>query len=367
MSVMKDDNGTYLVKYYKLNEKTGKLVSTTKRGFKTKREANTFDALSKTERKTTEEVCDMTIEEIAERYFVYNADLKEKSLYNKKKIVDLHILNVDNKENIASFRGMKLSEINEETLKLWQNAKIKEKKPGSDKGYSESYLRTMRKELSAILNYAEKVLKWDGNPSKYVSRMGISDSKEMDFWTYNQFQEFIKVVDKNSMYYIIFKLLYFTGIRIGELLALTIEDIIYSSREIRINKTIHRQDSKDVITSPKTISSVRNVTLPPTLMAELQDYISRLYNAQKDTRLFPIVDRTVAKHLEKAIEEAGVSKIHIHCLRHSHVALLVDRGEDIYKISKRLGHSDIKITMNKYAHLYPNADKDMADRLDELV
>lgn len=367
MSVVKDKNGTYCVKYYKKDKRTGKLVSSTKRGFKTKRDANAYDANSKINRKTTEDVSNMPIEEVAKGYFIYNEDLKEKSLYNKKRIVNLHILNINNEENIASFRGMKLSDINEEALKLWQNAKMKEKRSKTGKGYSKSYLRTMRKELSAILNYAEKVLKWEGNPSKYVPRMGESSSREMDFWTLEQFKQFISVIDKDSMYYVIFMLLYYTGMRIGELLALTFEDINESKKEITINKTIHRYNGKDVVTSPKTTSSIRNITVSEKMMDELHNYMQSIYGAKKDTRLFPIVDRTVAKQLDKYIKIAGVPHIHIHCLRHSHVALLIDMKEDMYIISKRLGHSDIKITMNKYGHLYPNADKDLASRLNELI
>jgi integrase len=197
--------------------------------------------------------------------------------------------------------------------------------------------------------------------------MGKSDAEDIEFWDYDEYKKFENVIEKDSMDYIIFKLLYYTGVRIGELLALHRSDIIWDSNEISINKTVNKGNGVELYTSPKTVSSKRKVSVPSALMRELKEYVDRIYDSEEDVVLFPICDRTVAKHLKKYIDVAKVKEIHTHCLRHSHVALLISKGEDIYIISKRLGHKDIKTTMNTYGHLYPNADKDMAERLNELV
>ncbi|MBQ8982448.1 MAG: site-specific integrase [Lachnospiraceae bacterium] len=365
MSVRKEDNGTYTVKYYYRDGKTGKKASTTKRGFKYKKEAELFDARQKNNDSMDNYIDDLDIETVVEMYFEDIATMKEKSMYNKRKIADLHILNSEGKEGIASFRGKRLKDIDAKAVIEWQNQKMKEIGVNGKK-YSGCYLRAIRKELSAILNHFEKVYEWKNNPSARVPRMGESDTGEVDFWTKEEFNTFIKTFDTDSMYYVLFEMLYYTGMRVGECLALTCNDILLDKKVIMVNKTYHRRGQKDIITSPKTKGSKREIVIPDFLRDDICKYIDKNDLRSQDQRLFPLVDRTVAKQLKKHAELAEVKQIHTHCLRHSHVALLIDMGEDMYVISKRLGHADIKMTMNKYGHLYPSRQNQLAERLEDI-
>lgn len=357
MSVKKEKNGKYKVVYYRRNPDTGKLIQTTKRGFASRTEAEFFDASAKINKKSSFDIGKIELNVFVDMYMKDKSNLKEKSLDTKRNVFDKHVLNKNNEKGVASFRGCKLNDITAKALIDWQNMKMKE-------GYSDSYLRTIRKELSTLLNHAEKIYGWENNPSKYVERMGSSDSGEMVFWTYNEYLDFIKAVPQDSMDYIMFELLFYSGMRLGELLALTPKDIFYEKRIIRISKTFHRKNNKDILTEPKTKESKRDIYMPQFVMDELKEYESMYYALNENDRLFPVVHKTVENHLSKYIEKAGSKYIHVHCLRHSHVAYLIDLSIDIYIISKRLGHKDIKITINKYGHLYPDKQQKVADLLD---
>ena len=151
MAVSKDKNGTYKVQYYRTNF-DGKRVLTTKRGFTKKRDAEIFDCKMKKSKKDKIDVSSMLLEDfINQLYFPYmENELKYKSIVTKRHLINTHILNVKSKP-IASFKNMKLRDITSDTIIAWQNAKKKE-------GYSESYLLSMRKELSAVLKVFEELL-----------------------------------------------------------------------------------------------------------------------------------------------------------------------------------------------------------------
>ncbi len=140
-------------------------------------------------------------------------------------------------------------------------------------------------------------------------------------------------------------------------------DIDFENNQIHITKTYYRTERKDVITSPKTEQSVRVVDIPEFLKNELQQYVDRLYKYPADERIFPIVAEAVQHKMRRHIEKADVKKIRVHDLRHSHVAYLIHQGVEPIMIKQRLGHKDIKITLNTYGHLYPNEQKKLAEML----
>lgn len=104
--------------------------------------------------------------------------------------------------------------------------------------------------------------------------------------------------------------------RLGELLALNVEDVNLERKEIRINKSLHRIKGKDVITEPKTPKSRRTVTIPSFLAEDIEDYISTIYEADPKDRLIPITKTFLEKEIKRGIHLSGVKNIHIHCLRH---------------------------------------------------
>ena len=151
--------------------------------------------------------------------------------------------------------------------------------------------------------------------------MGKSDSSSMTFWTIEEYEQFIAVFDKEDKYYLLFEILFWTGMREGELLALTKGDIDFANNKIRINKTYYRANGEDVITTPKTEQSIRTIDIPNFLKNEIKEYCDRKYAFPDDERLFPIGAEAVQHKMKRMIEKAGVPKIRVHDIRHSHVCL----------------------------------------------
>ena len=222
----------------------------------------------------------------------------------------------------------------------------------------------LQNQLNALFNHAERIYNLQKNPCKKVRRMGRADADRLDFWTKAEYDEFIASVDESDSH-MMFEILFWTGIREGELLALTPADIDLENNLLHITKTYQRMDGNDVVTVPKTDTSVRTITIPNFLKEEIKEYIVQHYGMPEDERLFPIVARTLQKRMKKYIRLAGVKEIRVHALRHSHVAYLIKQGVQPLIIKERLGHKDIKITLNTYGHLYPSQQKEVADMLDK--
>ena len=170
------------------------------------------------------------------------------------------------------------------------------------------------------------------------------------------------MMDKPMSYYA-FEMLYWTGIREGELLALTSADFDFEKRTVTINKSFQHLNGRDIITSPKTEKSNRTIQLPKFLCDEMQDYLKMLYDVGLEDRVFPITKSYLHREMDRGAKEAGVKRIRIHDIRHSHVSLLIDMGFSATAIADRVGHESIDITYN-YAHLFPSKQAEMADKLD---
>ena len=141
----------------------------------------------------------------------------------------------------------------------------------------------------------------------------------MEFWTKQEFKQFLPSMDKKPEARMAFMLLYWTGMRIGELLALTYEDIDLEKRIISISKSYQRLDGKDIITPPKTPKSNRKITIPPFLAEELKEYCSHLYGIMPNERMFRFTKSYMEHEIVRGIKETGVKRIRIHDLRHSHL------------------------------------------------
>ena len=188
-------------------------------------------------------------------------------------------------------------------------------------------------------------------------------SKEMVFWTQDEFQAFLECVADKEMSYYAFEILYWTGIREGELLALTPEDFNFQKKTLRINKSYQRLEGEDVITDPKTPKSNRTIVMPDFLADEMEDYISRMYGIEKNERIFTISKSYLHHEMDRGAKLAGVKRIRIHGLRHSHISLLINLGSSALAIGERVGHEAVDITYH-YAHLFPTVQTDMAAQLD---
>lgn len=194
--------------------------------------------------------------------------------------------------------------------------------------------------------------------------MGTEEHKEMSFWTKEEYLKFAEeMMDKPVSYYA-FEMLYWCGIREGELLALTPADFDFERQTLTINKSYQRLKGRDVITSPKTSKSNRTIKMPKFLCEEMEEYLNSLYGIQTNERIFQISKSYLHHEMDRGAKAAGVKRIRIHDLRHSAISLLIEMGFSALAIAERVGHESIDITY-RYAHLFPTKQTEMAEKLNE--
>ena len=294
---------------------------------------------------------DMTMGEFVEVYFRDKSQsLKDRSIKNKRDTMNAQLL--------PYFKDRPMNSITPAEIIQWQNTII-------EKGYSDDYLKTIQNQMTALFNHAKNIYNLADNPCDKVKRMGKTSKKKMKFWTIEEYRQFMTGIEPGSKYYVLFELLFWTGAREGEALSITPADIDFERNLLQINKTYYRMHGEDVITSPKTEESNRTISIPEFLKKEIQDYISRLYELPEDERIFPMVHEAVQHKLKQVVQKTGVKKIRVHDIRHSHAAFLINKGVQPLMIKERFGHTDIRITLNTYGHLYPDQQKVVADMLDD--
>ena len=290
---------------------------------------------------------------------VYMEDMKPRLKLNtfltKRHIMDTKI--------IPYFEKKSLAEITATDIIQWQN-QLLSMRDENGMPYSQTYLRTIQNQLSAIFNHACRFYGLTVNPSKQAGKMGKAKGKEMLFWTKEEYLKFAEVMKEKPISYYAFEILYWTGIREGELLALEKGDFSIPDRKLTINKSYQHLQGEDYITSPKTEKSNRIIELPEFLCREMEDYFGMLYKCDEHTRLFTFSKSYLHHEMDRGAKEAGVKRIRIHDLRHSHVAHCIELGFSPLAIAERMGHEGINITFN-YAHLYPSKQKALADKLNE--
>ena len=352
MAVYKDKpTGTWRVVFRYTNHK-GERKQTQKRGFLTKREAQMWEH---EQMLRPESKLDMTF---ASFFEIYKADkvqrVKENTWESKSHIIRTKIL--------PYFGKRKMGEIEAKDIIAWQNELLAYRDKNGE-GYAPTYLKTIHAQLSAIFNHAVRFYHLPCNPAQKAGVMVCEEHKEMLFWTKEEYLKFADVMmDKPQSYYA-FEMLYWCGIRMGELLALTPKDFDFEKKALTINKSYQRLKGKDVITSPKTVKSNRTIKMPQFLCEEMQDYIGMLYEIGENERIFTITKSYLHHEMDRGAKAAGVKRIRIHDLRHSHISLLIEMGFSALAIAERVGHESIDITY-RYAHLFPTKQTEMADKLD---
>ena len=350
MPVYKEnDSNTWRSQFY-YTDWTGKKHKKNKRGFKTKREAQQYEAEFVKQARAD---MDMMLSSFVEVYLKdKEVELKQRTLRNKRYMFKTHV--------IPYLGNKKMNEITASDILAWQKA-VKD-----SKDYSDAYLRMLQNQVTALFIHAQRIYYLKDNPCKRVKKMGRSDNRSLNFWTLEEYRKFIDTFDKSSMHYLMFEILFWTGMREGELLALTKNDIDVGQMTLRINKTYFRLQGEDIITDPKSDSSIRTIDLPKFLVDNIQKYWNTLYKHPSDARMFPIVAEALQHVMVRHIKKAEVKKIRVHDLRHSHCAYLINQGVQPLIIKERLGHKDIKVTLNTYGHLYPSEQKRVANLLNDL-
>lgn len=338
----------YAIFYYK--DWNGQRKQKKKEGFSTQREAKAYERDFLERRAATPS---MTFGALVDLYLEDCQSRNRPTTHVPKALmVNKHIL--------PYFKDIPINEITPAQVRSWQNTLIAQGE------YAAAYLRTIHVTLSAVFNFAKKYYGLQTNPASIAGPMGKLKARAISFWTLAEFKTFQKAIEGREPYYTLFTLLFYTGLRIGEAMAITPADIDMEARTLSVNKTYKRLNGVDIIQPPKTDKGNRVIALPPFLVDILKTYMDSLPGLKSTHRLFEAISVHGAGRALKKYSE-GLPRIRIHDLRHSHASLLIEQGFSPIAIRDRLGHEDIQTTLNTYSHLYPHKQEEISSRLQELA
>ncbi len=349
MSVAKMKDGKHWYVFVRYKDWDGTTRQHKKEGFQRRSDAQQY------ERSFLERKSGSTSMSVASMYQIYMEDcetrLKPTTLENKKFLFQKHVLPYLGK--------MQLDEVTPATIRKWQNTLL-------DTDYSKTYLKTVHNQVSALFNYAIKYYGLKSNPARLAGSMGKKSADSMQFWTVAEFEAFQRAIMDKPASWVMFNVLYWTGMRQGELFALTASDIDLQSNTIRVCKSYARLGQNDLIQEPKTPKSNRTITIPQFLADILDDYLKSLYSLAPNNSIFPYTKHMLLHEMKRGCAQSGVKRIRVHDLRHSHASMLIEMGYSPILIAERLGHENIETTLQTYSHLYPNKQSELASAIDEL-
>lgn len=325
---------TYYIKYRKPDG-----TQTTKRGFTTKKAAQEYEF-----RATHEDAPDdITLAELFD----------EKIAGDRKRLKETSIISIESSfnHNIKPILGhRKLSAIKPIHIKKWQDSL-------EEKGISSTSVSIYNNILSNLLKYAVKYHNLKNNPMEITGRTG-KIKKRTDFLELEEFDTLMKYVS-DPLCHCAFNLLFYSGMRIGEMQGLTRDDINYATKQVSITKEINHVGK---VTTPKNASSVRKITLPQFVLDEI-----KAFSATHDSNyLIPVTRLKLRKYLIEYLDMAGIKHITLHGFRHSHASYLIKQAKDIpiTSVTQRLGHSSAQTTLSIYAHFYKDGDDEIAKFLE---
>lgn len=276
--------------------------------------------------------------------------LKPTTIHNKEYIQRIYIA--------PYFDQKVISEITPLDVATWQNEMLQ-------KGLAPTTLKEIDVQLNAIMNFAVKYKGLIKNPCMESIGKTHRDASKIDFWTLDEYKQFSACVT-DFKYKVLFDVLYYSGMRIGELLALTPSDVDFTQNTLDVNKTFRVLKNKEVITTPKTENSIRKIVMPASIMKELKTYMEKVYDLQEKERIFFIPASTITWYKNKICADNKLRPIRIHDFRHSHVSMLVEMGCSIMLVADRIGDT-VRTAQDIYAHLYPNKQNDIAEKIELLV
>ena len=335
-----------------------------KRGFKLRREAVAYEAdflanLSDDCRKPFEVVANEFLDTCDRK------GRKENTMYTRRAVVAKHI--------IPYFGSRPICEITPPIVYHWQTHLAED-----EAQYAPTYLYNINGLLGRIFTFAQKLYGLKNNPVKQLDSLGKARNEHFDYWTQEQFQIFLEgIADEKASrsaqikrfcdtkaLIVAYKILFYMGLRIGELLALTIDDYKVDKKELVINKSYKRLKGKDIISTPKTPNSNRVLRMPDIVIEALDEHINRIPYPTGDTRIFNFISTdNVRRALKSEAKRLGLPVIRLHDLRHSCCSLLFSLGCQPLEVKNYLGHKNIFITLNIYAHLYPDQLSGVTDRI----
>lgn len=210
---------------------------------------------------------------------------------------------------------------------------------------------------TALKNIFKFSMKYNGlkiNPCDNVDNFKDGEQKQFNFLTVEEFNQVLEQV-KKPIHKMIFNLLFWTGARVGEILALTLDDIDTENKIININKTTSNLCTGEYTRKPKTKDSNRIILIDDDLNEMLKIYLMKAKYITGD-KLFTLTRHGLLTYFKTICKKVLNRDCVIHDLRHSHASFLINNGIDVLIISKRLGHSTPTMTLKVYSHLYNNRE-----------
>lgn len=328
--------------------------------FKTKKEAENEEAIYRIKVANQEtHTSSATFKQIFSEYLVY------KSKYIKKQSVG----KIENQlKHFDCIKGKKVNDFNLQNYKQLVNKLENEK-------LAISYKNKLLTLFKSIINYSNKYYNTSTSILKFVELFKQTEiKKEMDFYTYDEFKQFISVVD-DLEWNTFFSLLYFMGLRQGEAQALNWNDINFEKKELSITKTLTTKIKGEEysISTPKTKNSIRTLPIPDIVLNGLKSMNNnaKKYKNYKEKwfvfgNSYPFPETTIQKRKNNYCKQAKLKQIRIHDFRHSCASFLINKGASIVLVSKYLGHSNITMTLNTYTHMYKNELEDIAKMINNI-
>lgn len=333
----------------------------TSKGYDTKKEAELEEAkfrIKVQENKIS--FSNITFKDTFQEYIEYKGkDMKKQSI---KKVENIYKI-------LEPLDNIKVSSFDLPTYKKFQIYL-------DQKNYSVEYKNKVIGLIKRLIHYCNKFYNINDTMLNYIEKYKHVNEikKEMQFFTYEEFQKFINVVDEFD-YKTFYETLYYLGLRQGEATALTWNDIDFIKKEVSINKTLTTKLKGQLYTvsSPKTANSNRVLPIPLKLLnsyeklkekAKTKKYFSESWFVFGDE--LPFRETTLQTKKNKYCKLAGVKQIRIHDFRHSCASFLINNGASIVLVSKYLGHSKISVTLDTYTHLYKNELLEVSKIIDTL-
>jgi integrase len=245
--------------------------------------------------------------------------------------------------------------------------------------YSSGYVKRIYSILRKGLNDAVNLELIRRNVADQIEKPREQREKPIEVFTVEELKEFIKIAEKTTRYAIAFKILAHTGMRRGELLALTWDDIDFERKTIRINKTLLKHQ-RTIQHSTKTKQSTRVIAISNYLVEELKKHkqIQEIEKAEnenyEDNNLVictvngtSVYVDNLTRAFRNTYKKMKLEKdITLHSLRHTHATLLLQQNVHMKVVSERLGHASIKMTMDTYSHLLPSIQETAAEKFEQL-
>lgn len=355
MAVYKDEQrGTWYIQadFKGLN---GKRVQLKRRGFKRKKDAQIAE--KELIEQYQQPYTDLTFEKLAQLYMDYSiGHKKQRSIKNQNSLINTLLVPYFKNKKVKDIKPIDIDAFYREILPKYSNATMK----------------NIRTRLSAILNFSVSFYDLPKNPASIVSLPKKQEERHLKYWTVEQFKIFDTYIN-NIVYRTMFSVLFWTGLRKGEMLALRVCDIDFDNKTINVENSWNGTE----ITTVKNTASERRIGMPEHLcnqLKELTDYHKSCYGSIKQTDyLFsmrnpeiPMSPSNVNLQLKKFTKKSELPRIRVHYFRHSHASLLINKGVSLYVVSRHLGHESIQTTANIYGHLYPNSEAVITNALDNI-